>query len=425
MSIRTRRLSSGRTSYDVRLRAPDGHQYTKSFRTRKEAEAYINQERAAQIQGTWVDPAAGKVRLDAYSSTWLAQRPALRPRTVELYEYLLRRFVLPELGPKSLDKITPMMIRAWHARLRTEHGVSATTGAKAYRLLRSMLTTAVDDEFIGRNPCILRGAGVERSAERPVISIAEVAALSDVIDPRYRALVLLATWAGLRFGEAAALRRGDIDLASSTVRIERQLQELKSGELQVGPPKTDAGRRVVSLPPHVLPELERHLKAFVRAEESSLVFTSPDAGLMRRSNFNRRVWQPACKAMGLRDFHFHDLRHTGNTFAASTGASTKELMARMGHSSPRAALIYQHATRDRDRALADALSKLAEDPAQNPPRLGIVDGPEDQWCISGAFPPDEGPAKDVTKGKSPDHTGWRRWDSNPRPPACKAGALAS
>src|ERR1039458_513610 len=161
-----------------------------------------------------------------------------------------------------------------------------------------------------------------------------------------------------------------------TFRIERQLQELKSGELQVGPPKTDAGRRVVSLPPHVLPELERHLQAFVRAEESSLVFTSPDAGLMRRSNFNRRVWQPACKAMGLRDFHFHDLRHTGNTFAASTGASTKELMARMGHSSPRAALIYQHATRDRDRALADALSKLAEDPAQNPPRLGIVDGPE-------------------------------------------------
>ena len=129
--------------------------------------------------------------------------------------------------------------------------------------------------------------------------------------------------------------------------------------------------------------------------------------------------------MGLRGFHFHDLRHTGNTLAASTGASTKELMARMGHSSPRAALIYQHATRDRDRALADALSKLAGEPPRDPPRLHLVGDDEDQWWISGGSPPAEDLQKDATKGKDPDHTGWRRWDSNPRPPACKAGALAS
>ena len=222
MSIRTRRLQSGRTSYDVKLRAPSGRQYTKSFRTRKQAEDYIANERASQIRGTWIDPDAGKVRLDIYSATWLSQRPTLRPRTLELYEYLLRRFVLPELGHKNLDKLTPMLIRAWHARLASEHGVSPSTSAKAYRLLRSMMTTAVDDELIGRNPCLLRGAGVERSVERPVISVEEVAALADAIDPRYRLMVLLATWAGLRFGEAAALRRGDIDLRLGTVRIERQ-----------------------------------------------------------------------------------------------------------------------------------------------------------------------------------------------------------
>ena len=425
MSIRARRLSSGRTSYDVRLRAPDGRQYTKSFRTRKEAERYDVQERAAQLNGTWVDPEAGKVRLDTYSSTWLAQRPALRPRTVELYEYLLRRYVLPELGKRSLDKITPMMVRAWHARLATEHGVSATTSAKAYRLLRSMLATAVDDELIGRNPCILRGAGVERAAERPVISVSEVATLAGVIDPRYRSMVLLATWAGLRFGEAAGLQRGDIDLTSRSVQIERQLQELKNGERVEGLPKTDAGRRRVSLPPHIVPELARHLMIYVAEGETSLVFTSPDGTPLRRSNFNRRVWQPACKAVGLRAFHFHDLRHTGNTFAASTGASTKELMARMGHASPRAALIYQHATRDRDHALADALSELAAGPVREPPKLRLVEDDDSQWCISGAFSLDEGSTHDVVKDKSPDHTGWRRWDSNPRPPACKAGALAN
>jgi len=79
---------------------------------------------------------------------------------------------------------------------------------------------------------------------------------------------------------------------------------------------------------------------------------------LRRSNFNRRVWQPACRKVGLVDFRFHDLRHTHNTLAAMTGASTRELMARVGHSSPRAALIYQHATSYRDRTLADELAVL-------------------------------------------------------------------
>jgi hypothetical protein len=90
-----------------------------------------------------------------------------------------------------------------------------------------------------------------------------------------------------------------------------------------------------------------------------LTFTSPDGTPLRRSNFNRRVWQLACAELGISGLRFHDLRHTGNTIAASTGASTKELMARMGHASPRAALIYQHATIERDRTLADALSRLA------------------------------------------------------------------
>src|ERR1019366_5648347 len=121
MSIHQRRLRSGKTSYDVKLRTPDGRQYKKTFRTRKEAESYVVQERAAQLHGTWVDPNAGKVHLDVYAAQWLAQRTTLRPRTVELYEYLLRLHILPGLGAASLEKITPMQIRAWHARLATEH----------------------------------------------------------------------------------------------------------------------------------------------------------------------------------------------------------------------------------------------------------------------------------------------------------------
>ena|ERR1019366_3187254 len=98
------------------------------------------------------------------------------------------------------------------------------------------------------------------------------------------------------------------------------------------------------------------------------MFNGPEGGPLRRSNFNRRVWLPACAKSGLQGLRFHDLRHTGNTLAAATGASTKELMARMGHSSSRAALIYQHATLERDRVLADALSKLVESIGEAPAR---------------------------------------------------------
>lgn len=112
-------------------------------------------------------------------------------------------------------------------------------------------------------------------------------------------------------------------------------------------------------------------------------------------------------------FHFHDLGHTGKTFAASTGASTKELMSRMGHSSPRAALTYQHATRDRDRALADALSDLVDEATQSQPQLRLVEGLSipmvDFWWICLQRDPSDVIAKD----KAPDQTEWRRWDSNP------------
>ena len=433
MSIRVRKLQSGRPSYEVRLRAPDGRQYTKSFRTRKDAEDYISRERAGQLAGTWIDPSAGRVLLEEFAAKWVELRPALRPRTLEHYDLLLGRYILPELGRKPLDKLTPMLIRSWHARLATVHGASAIMSAKAYRLLRSILTTAVDDEVISRNPCLLRGAGVERSAERPVLSMAQVTELADAIDPRYRSMVLLATWAGLRFGESAALRRSDVDLRAGTIRIERQVQELKNGKRIEGPPKTHAGRRVISLPPHIEADLDGHLATLVGPESDAPVFTMPEGSPLRRSNWNRRFWQPACRKAGIVGVRFHDLRHTGNTFAASTGASTKELMARMGHSSARAALIYQHATRERDRALAEALSKLVETSATETGLRQAVEGEGRQetdgdrlgWWKFGGSSIDSGLGEGPKKVKTPDQIGWRRWDSNPRPPACKAGALAS
>jgi integrase len=163
----------------------------------------------------------------------------------------------------------------------------------------------------------------------------------------------------LRWGELCALRRGDVDLDARTVRVERTLTELQAGALTFGPPKSEAGRRMVGFPELISPVLNWHLSCFTSSGEEDLIFTSPTGAPLRRGNFRRRVWLPALEAAGLPSIHFHDLRHTGNNLTANAGASLRELMAHMGHSSTPAALIYQHSTDQRQREIADALDQLA------------------------------------------------------------------
>jgi integrase len=220
------------------------------------------------------------------------------------------------------------------------------------------MNTAVDDGLIKRNPCRIKGAGSEDSPERPVLSVAQVYALADTVGLRYRALILLATFSSLRWGELAALRLEDIDLDACTVRVTRQLNKPGAAPL-FGPPKSRAGRRVVAFANLIVPGLRKHLDALLSG--APLVFTSPEGMALSNSNFRRRVWLPALDAVGLSEIHIHDLRHTGNQFTADAGANPRELMARMGHDSPRAALIYLHSSDARQRAVGKAArSELAK-----------------------------------------------------------------
>src|SRR5262249_46276801 len=152
--------------------------------------------------------------------------------------------------------------------------------------------------------------------------------LFDRIPVRYRAMLLLATFASLRFGELAALRSGDIDLERGTVRVVRSLVQMDSGTLVEDTPKSRAGRRVGAFPREIVPELRWHLERFAEPGPDGLLFVGRKGGRLRRSNF-RELWINACDAAGLTGLHLHDLRHTGNTMAAATGASLRELMERM------------------------------------------------------------------------------------------------
>ncbi|MCT9931815.1 site-specific integrase [Planotetraspora sp. A-T 1434] len=238
-----------------------------------------------------------------------------------------------------------------------------STAAKAYRLLRAVLMTAVEeDKLISQNPCRIKGADNEQTPERPILTVAQVFELADrMADRRFRALILLTTFASLRWGEVIGLRRSDIDIEARTVRVREQLIELDGGDMVLAPPKSRAGKRIVSIPSAIVPALVDHLDQFTGTGDDAFVFLGKRGAFLRGGNFRREAkWAEALKEMGVKGLHFHDLRHTGNTLAAQSGASLADLKARMGHDSDRAALIYQHATRDADRKIADALSARVE-----------------------------------------------------------------
>lgn len=360
-----RRLPSGR--WQARYRADDGQLRTApaTFTHRADAERFLAQMDLDRARGGWVDPDAGAVPLATYVEQWLEERPEpLRPRTVELYRGLLRLHILPTFGRVHLNRITSASVRSWHASLR-QAGVGDSTVAKAYRLLKGVLNTAVEDDLIGRNPCRLRHAGAERPDERRPPSLAEVDAVAAAIEARFRLLVLLAAWSGLRYGELAGLSRQRIDPLHGVIHVREQLVQTADGRRFLAPPKTTAGVRSVAIPPHLWPDVEAHLGTFVDGSPTALLFAGPKGAPLDRSNF-RRIWHQALRDAGVPSYRFHDLRHLAATLAAVSGATTRELMARMGHSSPRAAMIYQHATGDRDRAIADAMSRLVE-PTPLPP----------------------------------------------------------
>ena len=219
-------------------------------------------------------------------------------------------------------------------------------------------------------PARIDGAGNEDSREREIIPLPLVFDIMAKLPARYRALVLMATFTQLRFGELAGLRRDRLDLDACTVQVTEASVQPNKGGLLVEPPKSRAGLRTVTFPAAIVPDLRDHLKHYAEPGLRGLVFVGPKGGQLRRNNLNP-VWSAAVTAVGLPDAHFHDLRHTGGTLAAITGATTKELMARLGHSSTRAAMIYQHATTERDKVIADALGLLVSNarPAPSGPQM--------------------------------------------------------
>lgn len=324
-----RNLPSAR--YQARIRADDGELRPApiTFATKAEADRWLASAVAEQATGAWVDPRRGEVAFGQFAVSWLRGKAALAPKTLELYQYLLARLILPTFGEVALGDITPARVRSWRAELVRAGRPGPSTVAKAYRLLSAMMITAVTDNLVARNPCIEKGAGVERSPEMRVATPEQVLAVANAVAPRHRALVLTAAYAGCRWGELAALRQRNLDLLHKRLSIVEQVVELGDGSLLWCEPKTEAGKRVVNLPTGLVQELERHLSQFTVAGPDGLVFPNERGGVLRARNFRGRHWVPAVRAAGVEGLRFHDLRHVAETLATISGATIREVQARL------------------------------------------------------------------------------------------------
>lgn len=346
------KLPSGR--WRARYRDPDGKRRTKTFPRRTDARTWLATVEADLVRRQWRAPERSRVTVGEYADRYLG-RADLRASTRALYEGTWRLHLADSWGSVPVVDVGPQRVREWHESAATRTG--ATALAQAYRLLRAILNVAVADEIIGANPCRLRNAATARPA-RPsrALTPQEVGEVAALVPDRYRALVLVLAYGALRFGEATALRRRDVSDDGSLITIERSVR-LIGGAWVEGPPKTDAGRRRVSLPPSVAIVLLRHMSDHVPMSGDALIFGTATGNYLASNNWSR-TFRNACAQAGLPPTRSHELRHTGSTLAAAAGASTRELMARLGHSSPSAALIYQHAAADRDAEIARALDAV-------------------------------------------------------------------
>lgn len=353
---RVRQRPGGR--YQAGYVGPDAklHMSPRTFDAEHDAEGWLAAERRKIDLGTWgkVERSDG-ITLHAYSTQWLQQRQ-LRPRTAAHYKSMLERLIVPELGAAKIVTLTPAKIRVWHTGLGADH---PTRNAHAYALLHAICATAVQDEVLDANPCRIRAAmQTKRRREVEMLTPAEVDRLAAKMPPALRASVVLAAWCGLRWGETSELRRKDVSDDCATLRVRRAVT-YRSGKFYVGGPKTAAGVRDIATPPHIRPIIKAHLTNHVGRPADALLFGDDDGTHLRADRY-RTHWEKAREAIGKPHLRVHDLRHVGAVLAAQSGATTAELMHRLGHTTPQMALRYQHVAEGRDAELAERLSKLAD-----------------------------------------------------------------
>ena len=332
-----RKLKSGK--WQATVRHPSGQRWSKSDPLKRVVAEWAADVEAKMRRGEFVDPAAGRLTLADWWAKWNATRrieAATRDKNLSWW----RNHIEPRFGRWPLGSIHSWDVEEWVADM-THRKVGAETVASSLRLLTQMLAAAMRHQLLGANPAALVTAPAPPKHVDRFLSRDEAARLLEQFEGQDRVLVETLLYCGLRFQEAAGLRRYRVDLLRKRLQVAR-VQPRKGGEKK---PKTDAGTRPVPLTDELAVELSR----IIPAPDEGLVFTSPQGSRLRYDNWLRRSWQPALKRAALPDPQPtpHDLRHTYGSWLGEAGMPEGQIVALMGHASRQSVARYVHATEAR------------------------------------------------------------------------------
>jgi integrase len=369
---RIRKPPSGRWQ----ARYPDGSGQViaapTTFGSKADASRFLAQVQADLERGQWRDPRHGQVRFADWAEEWLRSNPSKRATTAARDRIVLETHFVPALGARRIGSITPAHVRAAVEAMAAK--LAPATVRTNLGVLRAVFNAAVEADVLGRSP--VRGIRVQSAppSERPLLTPDELMRLADTIEPRYRALVLVAGVLGLRWSEAIGLRVADISFLARTITVTQTISEV-AGRLEVSPTKSRSSRRTIAVPAFLLDELSHHLGVHRnRPGVDELAFVGPKGGPLRRS-FAARIFTPAVEAAGLDpQLTFHGLRHVATSLMVAAGEHPRVIQQRLGHATAKLSMeLYAHVPEAADR---DAAARLDAEFRRARGTEGARGGPE-------------------------------------------------
>ncbi|MFR9800429.1 tyrosine-type recombinase/integrase [Streptomyces sp. MS06] len=378
VKVKTDRYGTG-MRYRARYVGPDGSEKSKSFPDGKKrlAEKWLSAIETDMTRGQYTDPKSVRVTFRQYADKWLESRTP-SPMTRKELGRRLRLHVYPVFGPRPVGTFRPEHIRELLAVLEAKPGVSASYARNIFADVQSVLSAAVDDSLLLRNPCGARTVRRPKPDAHPVVPWThdQVFGVRAALLERYQAMVDVGAGCGLRQGEVFGLAEDAIDAGGRTLHVVRQIKHVE-GHPVFALPK-GRKKRDVPLPDSVAEALRAHMDAFKPVEitlpwdvpegpkvSARLIFTAEQGGMVWRSNFNGKEWKPALAAAGLipeadehgkyesaREHGMHALRHFYASALLDAGENIKAVSEYMGHADPALTLrVYAHLMPDsRERA---------------------------------------------------------------------------
>jgi integrase len=367
----------------ARYRDTNHREHARHFSRKRDAEQWLASQEVAIARGEWVDPALSKITVGEWLSDWLAVQVQLKPTTMVRYEVAVRCQILPRFERVPLSRITHSEVSSWVQSLIDE-GLAPATVRYAHRVLSLGLAAAVRDGRLVRN--VADGVPLPRVVAPPkrFLTHDQVQALAEACPP-YGTLIRVLAYTGLRWGEVVALTAGRVDLMRRRIEVVEAITEIH-GRVIIGSTKNHQ-RRSVPIPRFLADELARHIAGKV---PNDFLFTAPEGGVLRNTNFRPRFFDPAAEKAGLPGLTPHELRHTAASLAIAAGANVKAVQQMLGHASAAMTLdIYAGLFADDLDAVADQLDRaFARTNADQMRTLRRLEQP-DQAALPVGQPPEQ------------------------------------